>query len=51
MATKSIKTGLSAKKSVNTNAQDKIDAEIPYMNVLSESNMEEYKTIYNDILN
>lgn len=51
MATKSIKTGLSAKKSVNTNAQDNIDAEIPYMNVLSESNMEEYKTIYNDILN
>ena len=51
MATKSIKTGLSAKKSVNTNAQYKIDAEIPYMNVLSESNMEEYKTIYNDILN
>ena len=51
MATKSIKTGLSAKKSVNTNAQDNIDAEIPYMNVLSESNMEEYKIIYNDILN
>lgn len=51
MATKLIKTGLSAKKSVNTNAQYKIDAEIPYMNVLSESNMEEYKTIYNDILN
>ena len=53
MATKSIKTGLSTKKGINTNAQDKykVDPAIPQIEILSESNMEDYKTIYNDILN